>query len=111
MTLDYEEHHCKRCGKYYELAWINGGYCNDCFKFQKLKEIRESIKEGEPDTFSSDYVVCPYCGAAISDEDLIDYPDLYEEGEHELECGDCGKKFKADTMISYHWETHKMENE
>ena len=65
MTLDYQDHHCKMCGKYDKLAWVNGGYCDDCFKLRNLAKIRESIEEGEPDTFSSDYVVCPYCGAAI----------------------------------------------
>ena len=89
MTLDYQDHHCKMCGKYDELAWINGGYCDDCFKLRELEKIRGSIEEGEPDTFSSDYVVCPYCGNAISDEDLVDYPELYEDGEHELLCDEC----------------------
>lgn len=111
MTLDYEEHHCKMCGKYDELAWVNSGYCDECFKIHNLEKIRESIEEGEPDTFSSDYVVCPYCGNAMSDEALIDYPELYEDGEHELLCAECGKTFEVDTMVSYNWETHKMEEE
>ena len=110
MTLDYEEHHCKMCGKYDKLAWVNGGYCYDCLKLRNLAKVRESIEEGDPDTFSSDYVVCPYCGAAISDEDLIDYPELYEDGEHEISCIECDKKFKVDTSVSYSWETHKMED-
>ena len=111
MTLDYEEHHCKMCGKYDKFAWVNGGYCNDCLKLRNLAKIRESIEEWETDTFSSDYVVCPYCGAAIDEADLIDYPELYEDGEHEITCEDCGKEFKVETMVSYDWETHKMEEE
>ena len=111
MTLDYKDHHCKICGKYDELAWTNGGYCNKCFKLHNLEKIRESIEEGEPDTFSGDYVVCPYCGAAIDEADLIGYPELHEDGEHEITCKDCGKEFKVETMVSYDWETHKMEEE
>lgn len=111
MTLDYQDPHCKMCGKYDKLAWVNGRYCDDCFKLRNLVKIRKSIEEGEPNTFSSDYVVCPYCGNAISDEDLIDYPELYEDGEHELLCDECGKTFEVDTMVSYSWETQKMEDD
>ncbi len=111
MTLDYEEHHCKMCGKYYKLAWVNSGYCDECFKIHNLEKIRESIKDGDADTFSDDYVVCPYCGFAIGDEDLADYPELYEDGEHEISCIECDKKFKVETMVSYDWETHRMEEE
>ena len=85
MALSYEDTHCKRCGKEC-TAWINGGLCYDCLREKHLEDIRKSIEEGEPDTFSSDYVVCPYCGTAISDDDLVEYPELYEDGEHEISC-------------------------
>lgn len=108
---EYDDYHCKRCGKKTDLAWMNNGLCIDCYRKKQLDDIRISIDEGEPDTFSSDYVVCPYCGNAISDEGLIDYPELYEDGEHELLCGKCGKTFEVDTMVSYSWETLKMEDD
>nr|DAY96289.1 MAG TPA: Protein involved in formate dehydrogenase formation [Caudoviricetes sp.] len=107
MTLDYQDHHCKMCGKYDKLAWVNGGYCDDCFKLRNLAKIRESIEEGEPDTFSSDYVVCPYCGDAISDEDLIDLPECYEDGQHEITCDECGREFEVITYVSYSWKTSR----
>lgn len=110
MALNYEDTHCKRCGKEYSLAWISNGLCNDCLRKKRLTDIRTSIGEDEPDTFSSDYIVCPYCGNAIGEEDLIDYPELYEDGEHELLCEECGKKFKVDTMVIHDWETHRMED-
>lgn len=50
-------------------------------------------------------------GAAIDEADLIGYPELHEDGEHEITCKDCGKEFKVETMVSYDWETHKMEEE
>ena len=108
---EYDDYHCKRCGKKAVLAWMNNGLCIDCYRKKQLDDIRISIDEGEPDTFSSDYVVCPYCGNAISDEGLIDYPELYEDGEHELLCDQCGKTFEVDTMVSYSWETHKIEDD
>ena len=50
-------------------------------------------------------------GAAIDEADLIGYPELHEDGEHEITCKDCGKEFKVETMVSYDWETHKTEEE
>ena len=38
MTLDYQDHHCKMCGKYDKFAWVNGGYCNDCLKLRNLMQ-------------------------------------------------------------------------
>lgn len=33
-----------------------------------------------------------------------------DDGEHEISCIECDKKFKVDTSVSYSWETHKMED-
>ena len=110
--LSYEDSHCVKCGKADNLAWMQQGLCYDCFKKEKLEEIRTSINEGEPDTFSDEYIVCPYCGAVLSSsEDVFEFPELYEDGEHEEFCEECGKKFKVETIISYDWETHKIEEE
>lgn len=111
MALSYEDTHCEKCGKEYEFAWMNDGLCADCFRKKKLEDIRASIDEGEPDTFSSDYIVCPYCGNAIGAEDLVDCPELYEDGEHEFVCEECDRTFEVDTMVSYDWETHRMEDD
>ena len=109
MKLSYEDEHCKICGKECH-AWLNGGLCYDCMDKKRLEDIRESIDEDEPDTFSDKYIVCPYCGSAMEGSNvMIDIPELGEDGEHELECEDCGKKFEVETMVSVDWETHKME--
>lgn len=110
MALNHEDTHCKRCGKEDKLAWLNGGLCYNCLNKKHLEDIRESIDKGDPDTFSDEYIVCPYCGSAVEGADtMIDFPELGEDGEHELECEDCGKEFKVETMVSVDWETHKVE--
>lgn len=110
MALSYEDTHCKRCGKECN-AWINDGLCYDCLREKHLEDIRESIEEGEPDTFSDEYIVCPYCGSAVEGTDaMLDFPELGVDGEHELECEECGKKFNVESLVSVDWETHKMED-
>ena len=41
---------------------------------------------------------------------MLDFPELGVDGEHELECEECGKKFKVESLVSVDWETHKMED-
>lgn len=108
MALSYEDTHCERCGKEYSLAWMNRGLCEECFKKKKLEDVRQSIKEGEPDTFSSDYIICPYCGFAFEPDFEDDY--LFEDGDHTYECEECDKEFTVTTMVSYSWETERMED-
>ena len=56
---------CKRCGKQKNmLSWEN--LCYQCGKEIELERAQQSIKSGDfnPDTYSTDYMICPYCGAA-----------------------------------------------
>ena len=47
---------------------------------------------------------CPYCNYVIEDE----WEHLnYEEGEQEIECPDCGKKFDAEVNISYSFSSKR----
>jgi len=109
MALSYEDTHCERCGKYDKTAWITGGLCVDCCKEKDLEKIQQSIKDGEPDTFSSDYIICPYCGFAFEPDFEDDY--LFEDGDHTYECEECGKEFTVTTMVSYSWETERVEKD
>lgn len=59
----------------------------------------------EADTSSSYYIICPYCGYAI------DACYGYEEGEHEIECPECGKTYIMEINISYDYETRRTNNE
>ena len=100
---------CKRCGKPREMmSWEDT--CFSCLKEADLERTQEAIRAGEdPDTTSSDFVICPHCGEAI-DAGIIgyaDFPEAYTEGDHEIECPGCGKHYTLSTTCSYSWETKK----
>lgn len=70
---------CKRCGKEkIFLSWET--LCPECQKLEALERTQQAIREAEPgenvDTWSDDYVICPYCGGAI--ETNVGYPDFPE---------------------------------
>lgn len=102
---------CKRCGKQKNMmSWE--AYCFQCLKEIELEKVQQSIKAGDPnpDTFSTDYMICPCCGAAYEQLSYDETQEMYDEGEHEVECYECGEIFKLCTNISYSWETSKMPN-
>ncbi len=99
---------CKVCGKKVNmLSWENT--CASCCKKQELKRIQKEIQDGEDaDTFSTDYVVCPYCGYAyMTNLGYEDFPEIYEDGDHDMTCDNCGKDFVLETTVSYSRETRK----
>ncbi len=107
---------CECCGKEFIafLSWDTK--CYKCEKLEHLKKIQDSINEAEPDekvdTFSTDYVVCPYCGNGMeTDLGYEDFPEIYEEGDHEIECPECENTFILNTSVSYSWETEKLKSE
>lgn len=105
---------CKRCGKEKEMmSWEN--MCFQCRKEETLEKTQAAIREAAPDesvdTWSDDYVICPYCGAAMETNlGYEDFPEIYEEGDHELECEECEKTFILNTHVSYSWETEKKKD-
>lgn len=103
---------CEKCGKVFDgCSWEK--LCFTCTKEKNLKRIQDEIKNAEPDepvdTWSSDYVICPYCGYAM-DTDLSyqDFREIYEEGSHKIQCPDCERHFVLETSVSYSWETEKL---
>lgn len=62
-----------------------------------------------PDGYwGADSPKCPHCGhvCKISDNE---WWRLYEEGEHEVECPDCGGAFTVQTRVSYSFSTEHQE--
>lgn len=102
---------CVRCKKKMTFfAWET--MCYQCKKEHALEIAVEAIKNGEEDidTGSDDYVICPYCGNAISTDYGYEYfPEFFIDGDHELTCEECGKDFVLETSISYYYETRKVD--
>lgn len=98
---------CERCGKTANmLSWET--LCYSCMKDKALEDIQTAIECGDdPDTWSDDYVICPYCGSAYEQLGYDETPETYIEGCHEVECTECGKRFELETTVSYSWETRK----
>ena len=100
---------CERCGKVKEmLSWQR--FCYQCQIDANLEKTQQQIRDGEDDvdTYSSDYIICPYCGNAYDNKyGYDDFPEIYQEGDHEIDCDECGKTFILETIVSYSYETRK----
>lgn len=100
---------CERCGKVKEMmSWDS--LCYQCLIDADLEIKQQQIRTGEDDvdTYSSDYIICPYCGNAYDNKYCYeDFPEIYQEGDHEIDCDECGKTFILETMVSYSYETRK----
>lgn len=106
---------CARCGKEKHI-YGNHKYCMKCEQEleqekiqQEFKDFYEKAEEDEEfDTYSTDYVICPHCGYAIpTDFGYEDFPEAYEDGDHEITCPECDKNFILETSVSYSYETRK----
>ena len=65
----------------------------------------ETIDIEEDEHYSTDGIVCPYCGYV---HDFYDFEtSLYYENA-DFECVNCGKKFNSDCYTSYSWTTKKL---
>lgn len=59
---------CKRCGKIAQMmSWED--YCYACLIQNELERVQLNVREAkedeDPDTYSTDYVICPYCGCEM----------------------------------------------
>lgn len=88
--------------------------CFECRRLEALERTQKEIREAKPgdyvDTWSDYYVICPYCAAAMeSCLETENFPEIFEEGDHKIECPECKETFILNTMISIDWETKKLE--
>ena len=76
---------CCECGA---LLLFPKGQPTECGSCKALQSDKEAVTH-------SDLVRCPECGHTQAPEEL------YEEGEHRVDCGNCEAEFTVSTQISY----------
>lgn len=100
---------CKCCGQdRLMLPWET--VCCQCNEKKEIIAAKAAIAKGEePETASIRWVICPYCGNGQDTSDgYTDFPEIYTEGEYDIECPDCGETFRLETWISRSYETRKI---
>lgn len=77
-------------------------------RFKALKSAKDALER--LDFFANDKPKCPHCA---SDFDIAENGcwRLYEEGEHEITCGDCGEDFTVSTRVSYTFSTDNADTD
>lgn len=79
---------CKICGKSRCMfPWED--ICYTCRPKKDLTEIQQRIKDNQEDvdTFSSNYIICPYCGNALDTEyGYEDFPELTSNHRANVHC-------------------------
>jgi transposase-like protein len=99
---------CEKCGKEF-TPFLYDTMCYSCKKKKHQEDIADEIKNGETDeTDCEDEIYCPYCGELYEPD--CEY-ELYEEGEHDLTCGECDKEFIVTVNISYSYDTKRKKKE
>ena len=75
----------------------------------KLQALNEARAAGDSLNFwGNNQPKCPHCGADYSIEDHEAWR-MYEEGEHDAECGSCNAPFLVSTRVSYSFDTDTQE--
>jgi len=70
-----------------------------------------ALKAGDSiDFWRNDDPKCPHCGTvvSVSDNELWH---LYEEGEHDIECGRCDLPFTVSTNVTFSFSTNEQEGD
>lgn len=76
-------------------------------KFAALKRAKEEDGYLPDGYWGADQPKCPHCGE-VCRIGANDWYDLYEEGEHEVECPRCGGEFTVITSVSYSFDTSEQ---
>lgn len=76
-----------------------------------MKDQFKALKDGESLDFSFNKLPkCPHCGADY-DIDAHETWRLYEDDNHDVECGTCEGEFVVSTNVSYTFSTDHQEDE
>ena len=104
---------CVRCRCDFESDYEYAFYCPECNAKEKVERaVQEArtIERGlESGWFCAESkIYCPHCGHVMEVDDDCE---LYEEGDHERQCGFCEKEFTINTSISITYSTEKLDEE
>lgn len=105
-TIGFKWVDCVRC--YNSIIWWNDDpkptLCRSCELFDHWEK-----SGGNP--CHDRLVRCPSCSQFIDVADVDDYS-VFEKGEHEIDCAECGELFSVTTEISYKfWSPKKKEKQ
>jgi len=85
---------CESCGRFIVFGTGKSTACSLC------KTINESSKIVKHDKF----IRCPKCSSTFTAEDLSEF-DIYEDGEHDIDCPNCKYFFVIETIITYNFSS------
>lgn len=92
---------CCKCGRY--LVFHKTGQITMCSSCKSIQESKESIQH---DT----YIRCPKCGNSYEALEFSEF-DIFEEGEHDVDCPSCGYFFIVETAVSYNFTSPAVADE
>lgn len=88
---------CFRCGQYIVMGGGGKQLCYDC----------KEMDSEEGDVRHHSRVRCPHCKHVmdVCDSELYE---LYEDGDHDIYCGECGKEFTVVTTVTHSFESPEL---
>ena len=78
-----------------------------------MYEVLKKAKDEGNETwlfYGNDNPVCPHCGV-IFNLQKQEADNIYEEGEHEIDCAKCGQPFRVTTRIQHLFDTDEQPRE
>ncbi len=92
-----EHTRCDDCGTRDGLCFHREGVlCDSCHE----RRVEERIANFDSVTEYTHEVTCPHCGHV--------HLDSWEMSEGERECGDCGRSYEMERIVTVEYSTHKV---
>lgn len=103
----FEGKTCVVCGKRFITYHPERDKCTLCKLMDAYKRMSDESENGiEVETFSDEYVVCPYCGDFWVPIHIAE--EIYDEGSHLMECPSCGMDFEILTRVDVSFATSRI---
>jgi DNA-directed RNA polymerase subunit RPC12/RpoP len=108
---------------YHEAEVANGDICYQCGEFdlgmimhpkghRTLCRKCKRLEHSDEDESHKHMVRCPHCRHIMHiSERFDDYPIIYEEGEHEIDCDACEKHYTINVNVEYSYTSPAMIKE